>query len=74
MGKPSVSVIMAEYNTPIDTLIASIESILSQSLSDFELIIVDDCGFNDVESIISVYKDDRVKVLKNKENKGLVYC
>ncbi len=60
MSKPKISVIMSEYNTPPDYLRASIESILNQTFKDIEIIIVDDCGRNDLSSIVKEYKDKRV--------------
>lgn len=68
-----VSVIMSEYNTNIKLLKNSIESILNQTYKNFEFIIIDDCGINDVQKIVKKYKDKRIIVHKNKENKGLVY-
>lgn len=72
MSKPKISVIMSEYNTPPDYLRASIESILNQTIKDIEIIIVDDCGKNDLDSIIKEYKDKRIRVIKNNKNIGLV--
>ena len=48
MTKVSVSVIMAEYNTNTDDLKTAIKSILNQTYRDFEFIIVDDGGKNDL--------------------------
>ena len=72
MSKPKISVIMSEYNTPPNYLRASIESILNQTFKDIEIIIVDDCGKNDLYSITEEYKDKRIRVIKNKKNIGLV--
>ena len=72
MSKPKISVIMSEYNTPPDYLRASIESILNQTFKDIEIIIVDDCGKNDLDSITEEYKDKRIRVIKNNKNIGLV--
>lgn len=72
MSKPKISVIMSEYNTPPDYLRASIESILNQTFKDIEIIIVDDCGRNDLSSIVKEYKDKRIRIIKNDENIGLV--
>ena len=72
MSKPKISVIMSEYNTPPNYLRASIESILNQTFKDIEIIIVDDCGKNDLDSITEEYKDKRIKVIKNNKNIGLV--
>ena len=63
---------MSEYNTPPDYLRASIESILSQTFKDIEIIIVDDCGKNDLDSITEEYRDKRIRVIKNNKNIGLV--
>lgn len=63
---------MSEYNTPPDYLRASIESILNQTFKDIEIIIVDDCGRNDLSSIVKEYKDKRIRIIKNDENIGLV--
>ena len=63
---------MSEYNTPPNYLRASIESILNQTFKDIEIVIVDDCGKNDLESIVKEYKDRRIRVIKNDKNIGLV--
>lgn len=72
MSKPKISVIMSEYNTPPEHLRASIESILNQTIKDIEIVIVNDCGKNDLESIVKEYKDGRIRVIKNDKNIGLV--
>lgn len=64
---------MAAYNTG-KYIGDAIESILNQSLSSFELIIVNDGSKDETEFVINRYlKDKRVKYYKNPENKGLVY-
>ena len=70
--EPLVSVIMSAYNAE-STLETSIESILSQSLSNFEFLIMND-GSNDMTSeIIENYSqnDKRIRVFQNEKNKGL---
>ena len=67
-----VSIIMSEYNTPIDLLKQSIQSMLNQTFKNFEFIIVDDCGKNDLDKIVKEFKDNRIKVIKNDKNLGLV--
>ena len=62
---PKVSVIMAEYNTRRCDLENSIKSILEQSFQDFEFIIVDDCGKNDLDAINKKFNDKRIKIIKN---------
>ena len=72
-NKPSVSVIMAEYNTNIDDLRAAMKSILDQTYSDFEFIIVDDGGKNELQKIADEFKDNRIRIIENGGNNGLVY-
>ena len=69
--KPTVSVIMSEYNTDEDTLEKSIQSVLDQSFTDFEFIIIDDCGQTDVAQFVRRFADERIKVVKNPRNLGL---
>lgn len=68
---PILSVLMTAYNR--DWCIAkSIESVLSSSFSDFELIIVDDCSEDDTVAIIRKYEkiDNRIKWYSNEINLG----
>lgn len=69
--KMKVSIIMAEYNTDLKQLDESIKSIINQTFKDFELIIIDDCGKNDLSTFLDKYKDDRIVLLKNEKNMGL---
>lgn len=70
---PVISVIMSVYNTPSEWLRESIESILSQTFSDFEFIIVLDCPTDGSDIVVNQYasKDKRINVVTNKTNKGL---
>jgi glycosyltransferase involved in cell wall biosynthesis len=66
--KPKISIIMPTYNRK-KIIPKSIESVLSQSFQDWELIIVNDGG-EDISSVIQKYKDKRIKYFV-KENGGL---
>lgn len=68
---PKVSVIMSTFNTPDLWLCQAIESILNQSYKNIEFIIVDDYSKKSIEHIIERYQDERIYLIKNKENKGL---
>ncbi len=61
--EPSISVIMPVYNTKESYLTKAIESVLSQTLSDFEFIIVNDGSTTDVEEVILSYDDNRIKYM-----------
>ena len=71
MVSPSVSIIVPVYNIG-KFLPKCIESILGQSFSDFELILVDDGSTDESSSICDYYagKDGRIKVI-HKQNGGL---
>lgn len=64
---PLVSVIIPSYNRA-DLLPRAVESVLAQTLTNFELIVVDDGSTDDTQRILNVYaqQDKRVKVLINK--------
>ena len=69
---PLVSVVMPVYNTEL-YLAEAIESILSQTFTEFEFIIVDDGSEDRSAEIISAYaqRDARIRVIQHRENKGL---
>ncbi|MBR1526265.1 MAG: glycosyltransferase family 2 protein [Prevotella sp.] len=48
----------------------AMQSILSQTYSDFELIVVDDCSPEDIEVIVSGFKDERISYFRNEKNIG----
>lgn len=68
-----ISVVLPVYNGG-EYLKYAIESILNQSLKDFELIIINDGSSDDSLKTINhyAYNDDRIVVI-NRENKGLIY-
>lgn len=69
---PLVSVIIPTYNRA-DLLPRAVDSILAQTLTDFELIVIDDGSTDDTQRILNVYaqQDKRVKVLINEHNCGV---
>ena len=70
-GKPLISVITCTYNDK-DFIAETIESILNQTFTDFEYIIVNDVSNDGTAEILKEYasKDDRIKIITNKENSG----
>lgn len=68
---PIVSVVMPVYNTPEEYLREAIESILKQTFSNFEFVIIDD-GSTDrnVKKVIQSYQDKRIAYYY-KENAGV---
>ena len=74
MEKPLVSVIMPVYNTK-QWVWEAIESILRQTLSNFEFIIVDDCSTDGSYEVCEEYakKDKRIRLYRNEKNEGISY-
>lgn len=64
-----VSVIMPSYNTG-KYIEASIRSVLAQTYTDWELIIVDDCSSDNTVEVINSFSDPRIILLKNDKNSG----
>lgn len=70
MSDPAISVILPIYNGE-KYMRTAIDSVLTQTLVNFELIIWND-GSNDKSmEIMSLYKDPRIQIYKNKKNLGL---
>lgn len=66
-----ISVVMSVYNDQ-NNLERAIESILGQTYTNFEFLILDDSSTDDSLNIIQKYsKDERVKIHINKQNLGL---
>lgn len=66
---PQASVITATYNRAT-TLPRAIESVLSQSFTDFEYIIVDDGSNDGTEEVVEKYDDDRIEYIQLQKNRG----
>ena len=67
---PLISVLLSVYNDD-KNIKKSIDSILSQSYKNIELLVIDDCSTDKTYEIINEIKDSRVKIFRNKDNKGL---
>ena len=65
-----VSILMPVYKTA-SFLQEAIDSILSQSFTDYELIVLNDCSPDNAEEIIDQYDDPRIVRYCGKENQGL---
>lgn len=72
---PLISVLMSTYNEPKKYLKQSIETIMNQTYSKFEFIIVNDNPARvDLKEILKKYSDidNRIVIIENSENIGLV--
>lgn len=73
MHNPVISISMPAYN--VSAYIGeTIESILAQTFTDWELIVVDDCSKDNTVAIVNEYaaKDARIRIIKRQENSGSV--
>ncbi len=68
---PPISVLMSVYNGD-KYLKKAIESILKQTFSNFEFIIVNDGSADNSIEIIKSFNDPRIKIINNKKNLGLI--
>lgn len=66
---PRISIVLPTYNGE-KYLADSIESVIAQTIRDWELIIVDDCSVDNTYSIAMGYaeKDSRIRVIRNEKN------
>ena len=72
MSNPKISVLTPIYNTNPEHLREMIESVLSQTYTDFEFILLNDSPENTaLEQQILSYKDKRIRYEKNEHNIGI---
>ena len=66
-----VSIVVPVYNAE-KFLKETIQTVLDQTYSNWELLLVDDCSSDDSANIIEEYvtKDDRIRLLRNERNSG----
>lgn len=69
---PKISVLFPTYNTKEEYLREAIESVLNQTFSDFEFIVLDDCSPDpNVEKVVKSYTDPRLRFYRNERNLGI---
>lgn len=72
MQVPELSIVMPVYNSE-QFIKQAVESLLSQSFDDFELIIVDDGSTDGSAEMISGFRDERIRLLENEAKRGIVF-
>lgn len=73
MAEPMVSVLMPNHNGG-RFLAKSIDSVLSQTFQDFELIVVEDGSTDDSAAILAGYTDPRLRVITLAQNEHICYA
>ena len=67
-----ISVLMPVYNTRPEQLREAMESILSQTFTDFEFLIMNDASTDpQVEEVVKSYEDERIVYVVNERNLGI---
>ena len=70
MLSPKISVLMPLYNGE-SHITDAIDSILSQTFKDFELVIINDGSTDSSRALVKSYNDRRIHLIDNQENLGL---
>jgi glycosyltransferase involved in cell wall biosynthesis len=70
MKNPEVTVLMSVYNGE-EYLREATDSILKQTFTDFEFLIINDGSTDRTAEILESYDDPRIKIINNEENMGL---
>ena len=64
-----VSIIMPSWNTG-EFIAESIQSVLNQTYTNWELLIVDDCSSDNTDEVVAGFNDDRIRYFHNEKNSG----
>ena len=67
MSNPKVSIVMTNYNGE-KFIREAIQSVLSQTCTDWELIIVDDCSTDSSLSVAEEFHDPRIRIIRCEAN------
>lgn len=68
-NQPLVSIVVPVYNRE-KTITKCIDSLLSQSYTSFEIVVVDDCSSDNTLKLLFGYTDKRIRIICHSENKG----
>lgn len=73
MQQPLVSVVIPVYNRE-NTILRAVRSVLRQTYSNIEIIVVDDCSTDSTVSVINSCDDKRVQLIALPHNHGANYA
>ena len=68
-NNPKITVLVPAYNAE-KYIVKAIDSVLSQSFADFELLVINDGSTDQTENILRLYTDDRIRLI-NQTNQGI---
>jgi len=67
---PRVSILMSAYNDA-NYIEQAVESVLTQTYQDFELILIDDHSHDNTFEIMQTFTDPKIRIYQNDQNLGL---
>ena len=70
MRDPLVSIIMASYNAD-KTISAAIKSVIAQTYTNWELLVVNDCSTDNTLVVSETFDDPRIRIINNVNNLGV---
>lgn len=73
MQNPELTIIMLSFNQAA-YIEQAVASLLAQTFTRFELIIIDDGSTDGTQQKLGLMNDARIKVVVNNQNRGIVYC
>lgn len=73
MDQPLVSVVLPTYNRAY-TISRAIDSVLNQTYSNLELIVVDDGSNDDTRVVVESINDERIKYIRNSKSMGAAFA
>ena len=65
---PRVTVLMPTYNVA-PYVREAIDSVMQQTYTDFELLVIDDCSTDDTVSVVRSINDPRIHIIQNENIK-----
>lgn len=73
MGNPKISVLIPTYNYG-RYLPQALESVLMQTFTDFEIVVLDNCSSDDTEEVVKRFReiDSRIRYIRNPSTVGMV--
>jgi glycosyltransferase involved in cell wall biosynthesis len=69
-GAPQISVVVPTYNRSA-FVGRAVRSVLSQTTTDLEVVVVDDASDDDTESALAEIGDERIPYVEHSENRGM---
>ncbi|MDC0834855.1 glycosyltransferase [Geitlerinema sp. CS-897] len=70
MSRPTVSIIVPSYNRAY-IIDRAIDSVLAQTVADWELIVVDDGSKDNTQQVVEQFGDSRIRYLRHDPNRGV---